>query len=79
MKKFSELQVNDYIFECCDDFPRMTVAYRITSINKGSTQTILLMKEFGKPECIRGRARALEDVIDLISDTIEKAYNEQYK
>ena len=26
-----------------------------------------------------GRARALEDVIDLISDTIEKAYNEQYK
>ena len=54
MKKFSELQVNDYIFECCDDFPRMTVAYRITSINKGSTQTILLIKEFGKPECIRG-------------------------
>lgn len=53
MKKFSELQVNDYIFECCDDFPRMTVAYRITSINKGSTQTILLMKEFGRPECIR--------------------------
>lgn len=49
MKKFSELQVNDYIFECCDDFPRMTVAYRITSINKGSTQTILLMKEFGNP------------------------------
>ena len=26
-----------------------------------------------------GRARALEDVIDLISDTIEKTYNEQYK
>lgn len=26
-----------------------------------------------------GRARALEDIIDLISDTIEKAYNEQYK
>ena len=26
-----------------------------------------------------GRARALEDVIDLISDTIAKAYNEQYK
>ena len=22
MKKFSELQVNDYIFECCDDFPK---------------------------------------------------------
>ena len=26
-----------------------------------------------------GRARAFEDVIDFISDTIEKAYNEQYK
>ena len=26
-----------------------------------------------------GRARALEDVIDLRSDTSEKAYNEQYK
>ena len=26
-----------------------------------------------------GRARAFEDIIDLISDTIEKAYNEQYK
>lgn len=47
MKKFSELQVNDYIFECRDDFPRMTIAYRITSIDKGSTQTTLLMKEFG--------------------------------
>lgn len=44
MKKFSELQVNDY-----------TEGY------------------------YNGRARALEDVIDLISDTIEKAYNEQYK
>ena len=26
-----------------------------------------------------GRARAFEDIIDLISDTIEKAHNEQYK
>ena len=46
MKKFSELQVNDYIYyicECCD----VTIVYRITSIDKGSTQTILLMKEFG--------------------------------
>ena len=63
MKKFSELQVNDYIFECSDDFPRMTVAYRITSINKGSTQTILLMKEFGKPECIRGKELFIKNLI----------------
>lgn len=46
MKKFSDLQVNDYIYyicECCD----VTIVYRITSIDKGSIQTTLLMKEFG--------------------------------